>query len=84
MLDFEGRVVVFFKAMADNYKDTLNLPRTDFPMKRTFPKGNLKSLTSGKKKRFMKSCKAGATPQKHIFFMTDHPMQTAIYIWDTR
>ncbi|MEC4676387.1 MAG: isoleucine--tRNA ligase [Nitrospirota bacterium] len=30
--------MVFFKAMADNYKDTLNLPRTDFPMKANLSK----------------------------------------------
>lgn len=41
--------------MSQDYNSTLNLPKTDFPMRAGLPKANLLHFRTGKTKRFMKT-----------------------------
>ena len=52
--------------MAKDYKDTLNLPQTDFPMKANLAQKSLSCLGCGRKKSFMRRFGNGIKPVRLI------------------
>ncbi|GIR42547.1 MAG: hypothetical protein CM15mP53_04630 [Ectothiorhodospiraceae bacterium] len=60
------------------YKDTLNLPKTDFPMKANLPNREPDILKSwAQHSIFQKTLDQSKI--KNIYFMMDHHMPMAIY-----
>ena len=61
------------------YKDTLNLPKTDFPMKANLPNREPIFSNHGLSTLYFKKHLINQKNQKNIYFMMDHLMPMAIY-----
>ena len=61
------------------YKDTLNLPKTDFPMKANLPNREPDILKSWAQHSIFQKALDQSKNQKNIYFMMDHHMPMAIY-----
>jgi isoleucyl-tRNA synthetase len=70
-------------AETPDYKDTLNLPKTDFPMRAGLPKREPDWLPAGRRSASTTACakRRGARPSR---CMTALPMPTATSISATR
>ena len=62
-----------------DYKDTLNLPKTDFPMRAGYQNENQNGSQSGKILRFM-TLFAKKRADLHLYYMMDPHMRTDICI----
>ena len=68
-----------------DYKQTLNLPQTDFPMKANLAQREPEMLKKWEEMGiYQKIRESGQRQEDHIFCMTVLPMPTAIFIWEQR
>jgi len=63
-----------------DYKETLNLPQTDFPMKANLAQREPEMLKNWEEMGIYKKIRKRPKEENHIFCMMALPMQTAIYI----
>ena len=71
--------------MSQNYKDTLNLPRTDFPMKANLAAREPEMLRSlGGDATFTRKFRNRAMAESYSFCMTARHSPTAMSTWARR
>ena len=63
-----------------DFKNTLNLPKTSFPMKGNLPSKEPLIQKNGKKKIYMKKFYIQIKTQRNLFFTMDLLMQMVIFI----
>ena len=67
--------------MAQDYGKTLNLPKTDFPMRANLPQNEPKTLEKWESEKLYNELLAHNEGSPPSFFTTDLPSQTVISIW---
>ena len=67
-----------------DYKETLNLPQTDFPMKANLAQREPEMLKKWEEMGIYKKIRETAKGKNPIFCMTALPTPTAIFIWAQR
>ena len=63
------------------YKDTLNLPKTDFPMKANLPNKEPNILKTWAEKSVFEQALNQSSDNKSIYSMMALPMQMVTFIW---
>ena len=67
-----------------DYKDTLNLPKTPFPMKGNLPVKEKEILKYWDDIKLYEKLRRAKRKAPRLSFMTAPPMQTAISTWEPR
>ena len=68
-----------------DYSQTVNLPKTDFPMKADLPKREPVMLEQWEKEKVYEQALAQKEEaSRNLFCMTGHPTRTVISTWATR
>jgi isoleucyl-tRNA synthetase len=62
-------------------KDTLHLPKTAFSMKANLQNKEPEILKIWEKNKIFEKVRKSSKEKKNLFFMMDHHMQMAIFIW---
>ena len=71
--------------MSQNYKDTLNLPRTDFPMKANLAAREPEMLRTWEEKRLYQEIqKSRQSRESYLFCMMARRLPTATSTWARR
>ena len=66
-----------------DYKDTLLMPKTDFPMRGGLPNKEPQIQQKWKEQDLYQKILKKMKAIRHIFCMMVHRMQTEAFIWDT-
>lgn len=64
-----------------DFKDTLLMPKTDFPMRGNLPNREPDIQKNGRKRISTVLFRNGRKTARNLFYMTDLRMQTATSIW---
>jgi len=67
--------------MSKDYKDTLNLPQTDFPMKANLSQREPEMLKAWDERQTYRKVQERNRERPFIFFTTARHMQTGTYTW---
>ena len=70
--------------MSQNYKDTLNLPRTDFPMKANLAAREPEMLRTWEESAFTRKFKNRERAESYSFCMMARRLPTAMSTWARR
>ena len=65
-----------------NYKDTLLMPKTEFPMRGGLPNKGAKIQEQWDADNQYEKALEKNKGMPHIFYMMDHHMRMVVYIWD--
>ena len=67
--------------MPQDYNATLNLPKTDFPMRAGLPKTEPQTLARWEEEKIYEKLMKKTKGSRYMSCTTDRRMQTEIFIW---